>query len=426
MAARRRKICGMAAIDPMQPMKKTDGMDWEQGRWTKARAPAAAAEIVIAADWAPIRAFAPVIASAPEAVYGDVLDELRQCDLRIVNLECPLITRGTPVSKSGSVLPGRAECVKGLTAVPFEVATLANNHVFDYGVAGFQETIQRLQAHAIHTVGAGMSADEAGRPLWLKVKGINLAVINFSEGEDLTAAEHGPGVCGWNIAAVAERVRAVRPTADLVLAIGHCGLEYIPFPPPYVARAFERIAEAGADLVIGHHPHVPQGVQIHRNTPICYSLGNFVFYQETDLAYRKIGYLVKAGIAGKSLSSIQIIPYAILADRLSLLRGDKRAHFFKTLRRISRPLQEDGGVEAAWRGFLRYYGVQGFQAEVRTIMDRLAAEPAKGAAMFRNRLTTMQHREHWQSVLTRIMEGTLDDAPEWACDLAREWLTATR
>ncbi len=155
-------------------------------------------------------------------------------------------------------------------------------------------------------------------------------------------------------------------------------------------------------------------MQIHRNTPICYSLGNFVFYQETGLAYRKIGYLVKAVIAGQSLSSIQLIPYEILADRLSLLRGDKRTRFFKMLARVSRPLQTRGGADQAWRGFLRYYGVRGFQAEVRMIMDRLAAEPAKGAAMFRNRLTTMQHREHWQSVLTRIMEGTLDDAPDWA------------
>ena len=72
------------------------------------------------------------------------------------------------------------------------------------------------------------------------------------------------------------------------------------------------------------------------------------------------------------------------------------------------------------------YGQQGFRAEVTAMLDRMEADPRKAAAMFRNRLTTMQHREHWQSVLTRIMEGTLDDAPDWACDLAREWLTRKR
>ncbi len=407
-------------------MRQNWFMDWRQGCWERTGAPAPAAEVMIASDWAPIRNFAPVIARDPAAVYGDVLEDLRRADLRIVNLECPLTTRGAPACKSGSVLRGRPADVRALSAVPFEAATLANNHVFDYGVAGFRETCRVLRAHGIRAAGAGLTGQAASQPLRLKVKGLRLAIVNFSEAEDLTAAADGPGVRGWEIDAIAQQVRAERQRADFVLAIGHCGLEYIPFPPPYVARAFERIAEAGADLVIGHHPHVPQGVQIHRNTPICYSLGNFVFYQETDLACRKIGYLVRAGIARGTLARLEIIPYEIAADGLRRLQGLRRAHFFRMLARVSRPLQRREGAEQAWRGFLRYYGIPGFQAEVRMIMDRLASDPAKGAAMFRNRLTTMQHRQHWEAALTRIMAGTLDDAPDWACDLAREWLTARR
>ncbi len=407
-------------------MQNKTGLDWRQGRWEQPGAPAAKAEIIIASDWAPIRDFAPVIARDPETIYGDLLDDLRRADLRITNLECPLATRGRPACKSGSVLRGRSADARGLSAVPFEAVTLANNHVFDYGIAGFRETCRGLRAHGIRATGAGMTGKEACRPLRLKVKGLRLAVVNFSEAEDLTAATAGPGVRGWEIDAIVQQVRAERQRSDFILAVGHCGLEYIPFPPPYVARAFERIAEAGADLVIGHHPHVPQGVQIHRRTPICYSLGNFVFYQETDLAYRKIGYLVRAGIARGSLARIEIIPYEIAAGGLRRLRGRRRAHFFTMLARVSRPLQRREGAEQAWRGFLRYYGKRGFQAEVRMIMDRLAADPSKGAAMFRNRLTTMQHREHWEAALTRIMDGTIDRAPAWAFELAREWLTRKR
>lgn len=407
-------------------MRHNGGMHWRQGCWERPGTPEPAAEVMIASDWAPIRNFAPVIARDPAAVYGDVLEELRRADLRLVNLECPLTSRGAAACKSGSVLRGRPADVRGLSAVPFEAATLANNHVFDYGVAGFRETCRVLRAHGIRAAGAGLTGKEACRPLRLKVKGLRLTIINFSEAEDLTAAADGPGVRGWEVDAIAQQVRAERQRADVVLAVGHCGLEYIPFPPPYVARAFERIAEAGADLVIGHHPHVPQGVQIHGRTPICYSLGNFVFYQETDLAYRKIGYLVRAGIARGALARLEIIPYEIEAGGLRLLRGRRRAQFFRMLARVSRPLQRREGAAQAWRGFLRYYGVHGFQAEVRMLMDRLAADPAKGAAMFRNRLTTMQHREHWQSVLARIMEGTIDQSPPWAFELAREWLTSKR
>ena len=96
------------------------------------------ATILVAGDWAPIRAFDPVVRANPEAVYGDLLPLLREADLRIVNCECALTSVATPVWKSGAVFKGAPEHVKGLTAVPFEVACLANNHVLDYGVAGLR------------------------------------------------------------------------------------------------------------------------------------------------------------------------------------------------------------------------------------------------------------------------------------------------
>ncbi len=208
-------------------MRQNWFMDWRQGCWERTGAPAAKAEIMIASDWAPIRNFAPVIARDPEAVYGDLLDELRRADLRIVNLECPLTNRGAPACKSGSLLRGRPADVRALSAVPFEAATLANNHVFDYGVAGFQETCRVLRAHGIRAAGAGLTGKEACRPLRLNVKGLKLAIVNFSEGEDLTAAAAGPGVRGWKSTPSSAGARGA-PTVDLVLAIGHCGLNTSP------------------------------------------------------------------------------------------------------------------------------------------------------------------------------------------------------
>jgi poly-gamma-glutamate synthesis protein (capsule biosynthesis protein) len=96
------------------------------------------------------------------------------------------------------------------------------------------------------------------------------------------------------------------------------------------------------------------------------------------------------------------------------------------LEKISRPLADPAGIRAAWHGFLRYYGLEGFRQEVRMILDKMAEQPQKGAAMFRNRLLTMQHREPWTELLTRTVEGTLETAPQWACDLAAEWLTRRR
>ena len=178
---------------------------------------------------------------------------------------------------------GEERHAAGLAAVPFHVATLANNHVFDYGTGAFTTTLETLDRCGIQWTGAGMNGREAQRPLILTVNDTRIAIVNFSEGEDLTAAGDGPGVMGWEPDRLEEIIRDIRPRVDFILVIAHCGIEYIPYPPPYVARVFERMAAAGADLVIGHHPHVPQGLGFHDSVPMFFSLGNFVFFQPTDL-----------------------------------------------------------------------------------------------------------------------------------------------
>ena len=405
------------------PHSLANTVDWNTGTWHNPQIGDVQVEVVICSDWAPIRGFKDIILQDPEAVYGDLLPELRDSDIRIVNLECPLVDDGDPVSKSGAVLKGLSSHISGLTSIPFEVATMANNHVFDYGIDAFLKTRQLLHENNIKTVGAGMSLEEASAPLILSCKGARIGIINFSEGEDLTDAGENPGVFGWEVDGVVHQVQSLKDMVNATIVICHAGVEYIPYPPPYLATAFQKIADAGADLIIGHHPHVPQGVQIRNHVPICYSLGNFVFFQHTELQFRKIGYFVKAGIAENGLSHIRMVPYEIHPARLQLLKEDKRQWVMNKLKDISEPLVDFLQVIEAWNGFIKYYGIKGFQNEITHILDQLAKEPAKGAAMFRNRLTTMQHNRHLVDAMTRIMNGTIDHAPDWAFKTAAEWLT---
>jgi hypothetical protein len=230
-------------------------------------------------------------------------------------------------------------------------------------------------------------------------------------------------VFGWEPDRVAEALAELGRTADVRIVVFHGGVEYIPFPPPYVASALRAAAEAGADLVVAHHPHVPQGLEFAGRTPICYSLGNFLFHQETRLLHRKTGYLVRAGLDRGGLTDLELIPYRIGPRGLGRLQGPDREAFFGSLRAVSEPLAAPGGVAEAWHGFLRWQGRDGFRAEVERILAELAERPEKGAAMFRNRLTTLQHREQWLDLLSRIMAGQLDEAPQWAVDLVDEWQT---
>jgi len=377
--------------------------------------------IIIAADWAPIRALEPVIRSAPDSVYGDLLPVLRAADLRIVNCECALTAARTPVWKSGAVFKGLPIHVDGLIRVPFEVACLANNHVFDYGVRGFRDTLDVLRRNGIRTVGAGLSFKEAISPLTVLVKGTRVTVLNFSEGEDLTASRGGPGVCGWEIGRLSALVRKSKKRGDFVIAVGHAGLEYIPFPPPYVVEAYRALAEAGADCVIGHHPHVPQGLEVRSGRLIAYSLGNFVFYQPSELYYRRTGSCLLIRARGNRLSSYKLYPYRITEQGLCRLGSREEAGFLNKIGLISKPLKSASGIAEAWQAYLAYYGPGGFKKEVQEILKKMESEPRKGAAMFRNRITTLQHSELWRGALTRFVAERKNPVPAWMTRLIEEW-----
>lgn len=393
--------------------------DWATGRWTAGRAPEGTdrLSLCIAGDWAPIRDFAPLIENDPAAVYGDLLPRLRQADLTIFNLEAPLSDTGDPVAKSGAVFKGEQRHGDGLGAVPVDAVTLGNNHVFDFGLDAFHQTLAALEARQIRWVGAGDDIDRAAAPLILEQNGIRIALVNFSEGEDLTGAGPGkPGVMGWDPDRMEAEIRGCRDAADLILVVAHCGLEYVPYPPLYVTRAFHRMADAGADVVIGHHPHVPQGLEWYKGTPLFYSLGNFIFYQPTDLLFRKLGYIVSLEADRDGLAGFEILPYRIHDRGVDLLANEDRADFFRVFKTLSDPLAAAETRTDAWNGLLHYYGSRMFPEEMATIMDRLKTDPAKGAAMLRNRITTPQHAELITDTMTRIMAGRLEDSRSWAHD----------
>jgi len=383
------------------------------------------ATVLVAPDWAPIRAFGPIIDDDPLAIYGDLLPILRGADLRIVNCECALTTATRPVWKSGAVFKGEPGHVRSLAAVPFDVACLANNHVLDFGVRGLRDTVELLHRQGIRTVGAGYTEDAAYAPLRASAGAVPVHIVNISEGEDLTAARGGPGVFGWDVVRACTTIRRSKRAGGVVIAIAHCGLEYVPFPPPYVVAAFRAMVDAGADAVIGHHPHVPQGIEWRRGRPIVYSLGNFVFYQPTALVHRKQGYCVTLHIEGARVAGLEIHPYRIEDRGLRLLTGKDERAFRKTLDELSHPFATATGHLRAWHAYLTHYGQAGFETEVSGILDRMKTEPQKAAAMFRNRITTMQHSELWRDHLTAAMAARPLKAPPAAARLVREYFTKT-
>lgn len=381
-------------------------------------------KLVFASDLAPIRAFAPLMERDPEAVYGSVLPVLSRADFRIVNLEAPLTDRKNYIVKSGAAFSGTPAHIRALEAGSFQAAVCANNHTFDCGPEGFAETAALLKSHSIVPVGAGRDLAEARKPFLFTVRGVRFALFAISEGEDLRGAgKNTPGVRPWEVEVLARQIRRARKTCDVILVSAHAGLEYQPYPSFYVYEAFRLWAEAGADIIIGHHPHVPQGMTVFGRTPAYFSLGNFVFYQPTDLYYRKIGYLVEIEASGEGVVSHRAVPYRIGDRGLRLLEGPETAEFETLFGKLSEPLADAASAKEAWHAVLDENGRAGFEAELEKILRTMREDPGKGAAMLRNRVTCMQHRTQWIDGLTRITDGTENSAPREYRETVRAYMT---
>ena len=189
--------------------------------------------------------------------FAGVRDVLAKDDLTLANLEGTLTT-ATGRKQGGLAFKGPPEFVAILREGSVEAVSVANNHAYDYGFRGAEETLAVLD-------GAGIGAYGNGRAYETTKKGLRIVSLGYTGGD--------PSVRGKMVADVAQHKR---PDNFLVVSF-HWGGEGMPAPTPVQIELGRAAVDAGADLVLGHHPHVLQGIEERRGVPIVYSLGNFVF-----------------------------------------------------------------------------------------------------------------------------------------------------
>lgn len=232
------------------------------------------------------------------ALWEDVAPLFQGADLAFANLETPI------APKSGR--PGRpyqfnapAELAEALRASGLTLLSAANNHAYDQGAKGLQETLQRLQEAKLVAVGAGASQAEAEAPRVLERNGVKVAFLGFTDlfNLDLNRKASEPWVRALDLEPALQSVRAARAQADAVVASVHWGDEYSHQPTRRHREIAAKLVEAGADLILGHHPHVLQPMEIlehgGRTAVVAYSLGNFISNQ--DRMYRADLFPVAAG-----------------------------------------------------------------------------------------------------------------------------------
>lgn len=244
--------------------------------------------------------------------FRKVRDYLREADITFGNLECP-IAAGRKIGSGEMTFRADPGMENALTESGFNVLSLANNHVPNFGDRGIRETLAFLDEAGIKHTGAGWDDAEAYAPAFVEAQGLTFAFLAYNDTDVVPPSyEAKPvhaGTAFMNVARMVTAVREAKRCADFVVVSMHSGYEY-------AARAnasqtfFGRTAiDSGADLVIGHHPHVVQPVEYYRGKFIFYSLGNFIFDQVR--AGTREGLMAEFVFDREGVTRIHLLPVAI-------------------------------------------------------------------------------------------------------------------
>jgi poly-gamma-glutamate capsule biosynthesis protein CapA/YwtB (metallophosphatase superfamily) len=205
----------------------------------------------------------------------------RRDDLTVVNLECAISTRGSPLAKEFT-FRGPPESLPPMAEAGVEVANLGNNHAYDYGPEALLDSRRHLREAGIHPVGAGKDQAQALKPALVEMKGWKVAVVGLDMVVDpfpeALATEDKPGTsAGHDTGLMLRSIRAAERKADIVIVTIHWGMELDTQPRAEQVELGHRFVEAGADVIFGHHSHRLQPMDVYHGRPIFWGLGNFVW-----------------------------------------------------------------------------------------------------------------------------------------------------
>lgn len=302
---------------------------------------------------------------SPTWFWGDLLPLLREADLVAANLECALTLHDEAWRPGEKVFHFRGPpgAIGVLHAGHVGLASLANNHVMDFGEAGLLDTLRHVRDAGIATAGAGERLDDALRPALVSAGGVRVGLVAFTDNEPDWAADDMRAGTAWldtddvpgARAALEAGIRRARDAgAEFVVVSLHWGPNMVLRPPPHFRRIAEAAAEAGAGVLHGHSAHVPQGVGAHRGIPLLFDTGDVVDDYAVDPTLRNDrSFLYRLTVEGGAVRRLELVPIQLEYARVRLARPGEAEPLLARTEALSAELgtllrREGGGL--VWAG----------------------------------------------------------------------------
>ncbi len=270
-----------------------------------------------------------------QRVFGSTLALLRGGGLLLGNLESSTALGGAPENKSYT-FRFRADAVGKLKEAGFFYLSLANNHTFDFGAAGFLQTLSTLSQWGVATSGAGADLQSASRPAVMTIGSQEIRILSFGAfpvdrtGFDGAVIERAgtlkPGILWLDEQGLAVAARAFAGSNAFTIALVHGGEEWSAAPTPEQKRLYRELVRNGADLVLGAHPHVLEGLEAIDGSLIVYSLGNFLFPGMDGTPGGQDSVILRIGVYNGRVRYVQALPVRLHAGTVSRVDDGTALH----------------------------------------------------------------------------------------------------
>jgi poly-gamma-glutamate capsule biosynthesis protein CapA/YwtB (metallophosphatase superfamily) len=255
---------------------------------------------------------------------------LLEGDLTFVNLESQLSdqkgeTQSPTVKLMFTGPPAGADVI---ARAGIDVVSLANNHAWDYGRPAFEETLQNLERVGIPWVGVAREPGKQYEPTILKARGFSIALFAVTHIWNIGRYSQHPArmhVAWADARELVPRIAKARSTNDLVIVSYHGDVEYSDKPFPPTLDFVRAVMKAGADVVLGHHPHVPRGIEWHDGRPALYGLGNLVFDKRSDHRWERTSFVARLTFERGERTLLAVCPYDLQGDEPVPFAADRRA-----------------------------------------------------------------------------------------------------
>jgi poly-gamma-glutamate synthesis protein (capsule biosynthesis protein) len=325
--------------------------------------------------------------------FEDIKKELDKYDLLFGNLECSIHSDDS-INKSVSLTVNDSN-LQYLQDAGFDIINVANNHITDGSLKGLIRIQEYLSENDIRAIGVGNSHPNSGLVI-METEGVRLGFLGYTEsiGRSLFEGDvlsdlrsnygyflgkrntfYTPsqasdfGIQQYDISAIISDINTAKKYCDFLIVSCHYGSENVFHPTPKIVEESRKIADSGADVVLGHHPHVPQGIEELRGSIIAYSLGNFQFDPAVSMSPTSQSYILEITFGNQGDISYHTTPIQISEyNKPRKLTGNARSQFLRELRKLSEDIQES---RINWRNWFGMYGENYLTNTIKSYESRI-------------------------------------------------------